>query len=56
MDDLSKHNHDESSLPFGFRRKPLEEQLQEDNWKGVESAIRQLERLPVPVIGMEPEE
>lgn len=57
MDELSKHNHEEGdSLPFGFRRKPLDERLREENWKGVEDSIRQLESSPVPVIGMEPEE
>ncbi len=57
MDDLSKHNYEEEpSLPFGFRRKPVDEQLQEENWQGVEDTIRQLESSPVPVIGMEPEE
>jgi transmembrane sensor len=57
MDDLSQNKQEEeSSLPFGFRRKPLDGQLQEENWKGVEAAIRQLESSPVRVIGGEPAE
>jgi transmembrane sensor len=56
MDDLSKNNDEKRPLPFGFRRKPLDERIQEENWKGVEAAIRQLEAVPVPDIGGGPVE
>jgi transmembrane sensor len=51
MDDLSYDNKEGRDLPFGFRNKPVEEGLQDENWQGVEAAIRRLEDTPVPVIG-----
>jgi transmembrane sensor len=56
MDDLSKNSNDHRSLPFGFRRKPLGEQVREKNWKEVEAAIRELESLPVRVMDAVPAE
>ncbi|HEX9511971.1 MAG TPA: FecR domain-containing protein [Puia sp.] len=41
MDDLSNSSKGDKELPFEFRARPVEEQMQEDNWKAVESAIRQ---------------
>jgi len=43
-------------LSFGFRRRPLDGRIQEENWNGVEAAIRQLEASPAPVIGAGPAE
>ena len=57
MDDLSKHNQEEErALPFGFRRLPLDGDLQAENWEAVEAHIQQLESSPVAVIGTEPAE
>jgi len=43
MDEFSTNRNDKRGLPFGFRRKPLDIRMEEENWKEVESAIRQLE-------------
>jgi ferric-dicitrate binding protein FerR (iron transport regulator) len=51
MDDLSYDNREGLDLPFGFRNKPVEGGRQEENWQGVEAAIRRLEDTPVPMIG-----
>src|SRR5580658_6730923 len=56
MDDLSNDRNEKRPLSFGFRRKPLDGRIQEENWNGVEAAIRQLEAAPVPVIGADPTE
>lgn len=56
MDDLSNHQDEKRKLPFGFRRKAVDPQLQKENWEGVQAAIRQLENAPVRVIGAEPTE
>jgi len=56
MDDLSKNSNDHRPLPFGFRRKPLDEQVGEKNWKEVEAAIRELESAPVRVMDAFPAE
>jgi transmembrane sensor len=50
MDELSTNGNEKRPLPFGFRRKPLDEQVQEENWKEVEAAIRQMDAAPVRVI------
>ena len=42
MDDLSTNGNEKGSLPFGFRRKPRDGRVQEDNWMEVEAAIRQM--------------
>jgi transmembrane sensor len=48
MDDRSTNENGKSGLPFEFRKKAVSESLQQDNWKGVEAAIRrQAERTPV---------
>ncbi len=48
MDDRSTSENDKSGLPFEFRKKAVSETLQQENWKGVEAAIRrQAERTPV---------
>lgn len=51
MDEFSTNRNEKRSLPFGFRRKPLDEDVQEENWKEVEAAIRQMEGSPVRVMG-----
>ncbi|HEV3326760.1 MAG TPA: FecR domain-containing protein [Puia sp.] len=57
MDDLSKNNRNEKRpLSFGFRRKPLDGRIQEENWDAIEASIRQLEAEPMPVIGAGPAE
>ncbi|HXB31928.1 MAG TPA: FecR domain-containing protein [Puia sp.] len=50
MDELSTNGNEKRSLPFGFRRKPLDERVKEENWKEVEAAIRQMEAAPVRVM------
>jgi transmembrane sensor len=50
MDEFSTNRNEKRSLPFGFRRKPLDEGIQEENWKEVEAAIRQMEGAPVRVM------
>jgi transmembrane sensor len=47
MDELSTNGNEKRSLPFGFRRKPLDERVREENWNEVEAAIRQMEAAPV---------
>jgi transmembrane sensor len=47
MDELSTNGNEKRSLPFGFRRKPLDERVQEENWNEVEAAIRQMGSGPV---------
>jgi transmembrane sensor len=54
MDDLSNENKMNPELPFGFRGKPVDERMQEENWKAVEAAILRPEEAPVRPIG-EPE-
>jgi transmembrane sensor len=39
MDDLSNDMHVDRGLPFGFRRKPVPDSLQEENWTAVEAAL-----------------
>jgi transmembrane sensor len=39
MDDVNK-DKDNADLPFGFRQRAVSDRLREDNWKGVEEAIR----------------
>lgn len=41
MDDHSATGKEGNVLPFGFRKVPVDEQVREDNWNGVEAAIRQ---------------
>jgi transmembrane sensor len=41
MDDRSNGGKDKEGPSFEFRKKPITEQLQQDNWKAVEAAIRQ---------------
>ena len=56
MDDLSNDSKMSPDLPFRFRSKPVDERVQEENWKAVEAAIRRTEEVPVRVIGdREPE-
>lgn len=50
MDDIFKNDQEETRLPFGFRRMPVSEGRQEENWKAVEAAIRQQEGAPVRVM------
>ncbi|GGB16364.1 FecR family protein [Puia dinghuensis] len=45
MDEVTKNNKDE--FPFGFRHRPVSDELREKNWKAVEEAIRQSEGMPV---------
>src|SRR6185437_3682694 len=40
MDDVNKHDSDNTDLPFGFRQRPVRDGLREENWKAVEDAIR----------------
>jgi transmembrane sensor len=48
MDERSTNGNDKNGLPFEFRKKAVSEALQQENWKGVEAAIRrQAERTPV---------
>lgn len=48
MDDRSTNENDKTGFPFEFRKKAVSEALQQENWKGVEAAIRrQAERTPV---------
>jgi ferric-dicitrate binding protein FerR (iron transport regulator) len=51
MDEFSTNRNEKRSLPFGFRRKPLDGRVQEENWKEVEAGIRQMEAEPMPVVG-----
>ena len=41
MDDFSNASKGGKELPFEFRAKPVDEQMQEENWRAVESVIRQ---------------
>src|SRR5450755_3929247 len=41
MDDRSSNSGENDKLRFEFRKQPVGEQLQQENWKAVESAIRQ---------------
>ncbi|HET6255642.1 MAG TPA: FecR domain-containing protein [Puia sp.] len=50
MDEFSTNRNENDGLPFGFRRKPLDERIQEENWKEVEAAIQQTEAAPVRVM------
>ena len=50
MDEFSKNSDELRDLPFGFRRKPLDERIEEKNWNEVETSIR-LES--AAVVGME---
>ncbi|OJW56135.1 MAG: hypothetical protein BGO55_05975 [Sphingobacteriales bacterium 50-39] len=45
--DQQQHPFGDEELPFEFRHKPVDEQLQQDNWRGVEEAIRQPEEVQV---------
>jgi transmembrane sensor len=48
MDDRSINENEKSGLSFTFRKKAVPEELQRENWSGVEAAIRrQAERTPV---------
>jgi transmembrane sensor len=48
MDDRSNSGKEKEGLPFEFRKMPVTEQMQEENWKAVEAAIlRQDESTPV---------
>jgi hypothetical protein len=48
MDDLSNSPKEGKELPFEFQARPVDEQMQEDNWKAIEAAIRQpSETIPV---------
>jgi ferric-dicitrate binding protein FerR (iron transport regulator) len=48
MDDRSINEDGKSGLPFTFRKKVVAEEVQKENWLGVEAAIRrQAERTPV---------
>jgi transmembrane sensor len=48
MDDRSTNENDKNGLPFEFRKKAVSEAIQQENWKGVEAAIRrQAERTSV---------
>jgi ferric-dicitrate binding protein FerR (iron transport regulator) len=51
MDEFSKNSDQESRLPFGFRHKEQDDHVRDQNWKGVESAIRQMESTPVRAMG-----
>ncbi|MES1159305.1 MAG: FecR domain-containing protein [Bacteroidota bacterium] len=51
MDDLSKGPDEGKGLPFEFRSQPVDEQLQEENWKAIEAAIRQVPEA-APVAGI----
>lgn len=41
MDDVSKSSQEGNELPFEFRARPVDERIQEENWKAIEAAIRQ---------------
>jgi transmembrane sensor len=48
MDDRSTNGKEQDGLPFEFRKRPVPDQLQQENWKAVEAAIsRQEESAPV---------
>ncbi len=48
MDDRSTSGNEKNSLPFEFRKKPVSDAMQQENWSAVEAAIRrQAERTPV---------
>jgi transmembrane sensor len=51
MEDLSNDSQMSPDLPFRFRSKPVDERIQEENWKAVEAAIRRSEETPVRSIG-----
>lgn len=41
MDNRRNNDAENNGLPFEFRKKPVREELQQENWKAVEAAIRQ---------------
>ena len=45
--DEQQHPLGHGEFPFEFRPRPEDEQLQQDNWRAVEEAIRQQEETPV---------
>jgi len=45
--DEQQHPLGHGEFPFEFRPRPVDEQLQQDNWRAVEEAIRQQEETPV---------
>jgi len=45
--DQQQHSFGNGELPFEFRPRPVDEQLQEDNWRTIEEAIRRPEEVPV---------
>ena len=51
MDELSNDSKINSDLPFGFRGKPVDNRLQEENWKAVEAAIGHSEEVAANVTG-----
>ena len=45
--DEQQHPLGHGEFPFEFRPRPVDEQLQQDNWRAVDEAIRQQEETPV---------
>src|SRR5258707_3694979 len=45
MEDVTRNNMD--NLPFGFRGRPVGDELREKNWKAVEEAIRRQQDAPM---------
>ncbi|HEV3411651.1 MAG TPA: FecR domain-containing protein [Puia sp.] len=54
MDEFSTNRNDRQGLPFGFRRKPLDERVQEENWAAVENGIRQTAATPAGMTEVAP--
>lgn len=48
MDEFMDNEMDNKDLPFGFRALPVSDKLREENWKGIEEAMRGQE--PVRVV------
>jgi transmembrane sensor len=46
MDDVTSNEMDNNELPFGFRSRPVSDELREANWKAVEEGIRRQEAIP----------
>lgn len=51
MDDVTNNEMENNRLPFGFRPRPVSDELREANWRAVEEGIGQQENAPVRAVG-----
>ena len=51
MEDVTNNEMENNRLPFGFRSRPVSDELREANWRAVEEGMRRQENAPVKAIG-----